>query len=84
MSDEEEAAAYLQQRAALNLKPWEWTPCMIEPANIAAELDAPTDDIHGRRTAARILQRMLSLGISRWHADPMAAIAEAERKRTAA
>jgi hypothetical protein len=35
---------------------------------------------HGWRAAALLLQRMLDAGVSRWHPDPLAAIAEAERQ----
>ena len=56
-------AAFVAQSVALKLKPWECPPC----ATCDGEDNAP----HGR-----LLARMLALGISPWHPDPLAAIAE--------
>ena len=39
--------------------------------------------ISGHRAAAELLRRMLALGISRWHPDPLAAIEAAEAGRAA-
>jgi hypothetical protein len=41
-------AAYSCQYDALGLKPWQWPPCWIEPAEIEVEL-ARGNDVHGRR-----------------------------------
>jgi hypothetical protein len=51
-----------------------------EAAAVQAALAQP-DDHTGQRAAAELVQKMLSLGISRWHPDPLQAIAEAEATR---
>ena len=73
-----ETAAYWAQDTALRLRPWQTPPCWVH--DIEGELAAGDDgdDVHGRKRAARLLRRMRDLGISRWHPDPVAAIAEAE------
>ena len=69
-------AAYSCQIDALHLEPWEWPPIWIR--DIDAALLTPND---ARRIgdAARLLQKMLALGISRYEPDPLAAIAAAEQ-----
>jgi hypothetical protein len=73
-------AAYSVQIDALRLEPWETAPVRIR--DIDAALSAP-DDARRVRDAARLLQRMLALNISRYEPDPLAAIAEAEAKHHA-
>ncbi len=68
------------QSRRLNLPPWQPPPCNI--GNIAAALN-DLDPQRGYRAAARLLQRMLDAGVSRWHPDPLAAIAEAEQRQAA-
>jgi hypothetical protein len=80
--DTAEFAAYCRQSRTLHLRPWETPPCwVIDP-------DSPPDfgegesagrNYDGRAQAAKLLRKMLALGISRWHPDPRAAIAEARR-----
>ena len=73
-------AAYSCQIASLRLEPWELAPVAVDPVNPdagRADVQRSTD---GRYEAAALLREMLSLGISRWHPDPKAAIAEAKRK----
>jgi hypothetical protein len=70
-------AAYHCQYRALGLKPWEWSPSWVDPAEIDALLATTDHDNADRRVAARLLRRMLAVGVSRWHPDPMAAIAAA-------
>jgi hypothetical protein len=70
-------AAYSVQIDALRLEPWETPPVRIR--DIDAALSAP-DDARRVRDAARLLQRMLALNISRYEPDPLRAIAEAEAK----
>ena len=65
-------AAYHRQTDSLNLKVWESPPCSFDEDDI--DTDLPADDIHGDKTALRLLKEMLDLGISRWHPDPLAAI----------
>jgi hypothetical protein len=60
-----EFAAYCTQTDALSLKPWESPPCNGDPSG-----DRPED---------KLLRRMLKAGVSRWHPDPMAALAEAKQ-----
>jgi hypothetical protein len=74
--------AYHCQYRVLRLKPWQWPPCWIDPKNIDAELAAPPDQ-SGRRRAAQLLREMLALGISQYHPDPVAAVAEAKRNSAA-
>jgi hypothetical protein len=64
----------------LNLPPWQPPPCCI--SNIASALNV-ADEQSGWRAAALLLQRMESWGVSRWHPDPLRAIAEAEQRQTA-
>ena len=71
-------AAGCAQERALNLPPWQPPPCNI--GNIAAALNV-TDEQRGYRAAALLLQRMLDAGVSRWHPDPLRAIAEAEQRK---
>ena len=53
---------------SLHLEPWSLPPCH-------------GDSEHHRDPAARkLLEQMLTLGVSRWHPDPMAAIDEAKEK----
>jgi hypothetical protein len=72
-----EFAAYGCQCTALHLKPWQPPPCWAE----IGDRDNEAGPISGRRAAAELLQRMLSLGISRWHPDPVRAIEQAEAER---
>ena len=74
-------ASYSCQIASLRLEPWELASVAVDADNP----DAGRADVQrasdGRYEAAALLREMLSLGISRWHPDPKAAIAEAKRKR---
>jgi hypothetical protein len=73
------SADYTLQGRNLSLKPWQVPPVYIE--DIAATLEeVPDNDHRGFRPAAKMLQRMLSLGISRYEPDPVAAIADAEQR----
>lgn len=73
-------AAYHCQAAMLRLKPWEIPPCHIDDPD---EPDLNGDPGLGRDQAVRLLRQMYDLGISRWHPDPVAAIAAARRHGTA-
>ena len=57
-------AAYDCQCRRLRLKPWEEPPCSAQPTD--------------RNQAGRLLRRMLARGVSRYHPDPLAAIAGRE------
>ncbi len=64
-------AAYSCQIDALHLMPWETAPIRI--TNIAVALNAP-DDARRVGDAARLLQRMLAAGLSRYEANPLEAL----------
>ena len=64
-------AAYHCQSDSLHLLPLESPPCWG---------DSPH---HPDPAANKLLQRMLAAGVSRWHPDPMAALAEAKPKGAA-
>jgi hypothetical protein len=58
-------AASCCQGASLNLKPWE-----LSPADVREE--------DGDVPSARLLQKMLDRGISKYHPDPLKALKEAD------
>jgi hypothetical protein len=66
-------AAYSRQITTMKLRPWEQAPCHVEDEN---------EPKRGEETAARVLKKMLKAGISRWHPNPLAALAESEEKAT--
>jgi hypothetical protein len=74
-----EFAAYGCQCDTLHLKPWQPPPCWAE----IDDQDNEAGPISGRRAAAELLRRMQALGISRWHPNPIAAIAAAEAEPAA-
>ena len=63
-----EFAAYCCQIAALHLKPWQEPPCVVDEND---PLDRAPD-------AQALLRKMLALGVSRYHPDPLAAIEAAK------
>jgi hypothetical protein len=65
------SAAYHRQVDTLNLKPWQSPPCHagIRPGQ--------------QHEAQALAHEMESLGISRWHPDPLAAIEAAKAKSKA-
>ncbi len=81
-----ELCAYVQQTARLHLAPWQSPPCVLTLAEADRILAAgrrlsPTgsgEDISNCRQA-RLLRRMLRLGVSPFHPNPLAAIREATR-----
>ena len=64
-------AAYCAQGKSLNLVPWQSPPCCGDGCE------------HCDPAAKKLLEQMLSLGISRWHPGPLAAIEEAKKKKRA-
>jgi hypothetical protein len=66
-------AAYSQQWQSLNLLPWQAPPAHTE-------IGRDVDEYGGRLPEVTLLQKMLMLGISRYHPDPVAAIAEAAKE----
>jgi hypothetical protein len=79
-----EFAAYCVQHETLRTKPWEVAPCSIQPEDIAELVHIPPPDMSGHGKAARLLQRLLELGLSRWEPEPERAIAAAERRASSA
>jgi hypothetical protein len=65
-------ASYHLQCRALRLRPWQAAP-------VYTDVEIDPDCCGGRPEEIALLQRMLSLGISAFHPDPLRAIAEAER-----
>ena len=63
--DVAEFATYCVQCDALALRPWEDPPCIGPPPGSPGE---------------RLLQRMLAARLSRYEADPLAALARAARR----
>jgi hypothetical protein len=57
-------AAYGCQMKSLRLRPWETPPCHVDESRTSRE--------------ASFLRKMLAAGVSRFHPDPLAALAEAE------
>jgi hypothetical protein len=68
------SCAYGQQCTNLKLAPWQPPPCQAE----IDDDDGNDGPIMGRRAAAELLRKMLALGVSKFHPDPLRAIAEAE------
>lgn len=69
-------AALCVQSNALHLKPWQCPPCDTND-----EIDPSQGVLYGNRPdEVALLQRMLRAGVSRFHPDPMKALAEAEAK----
>lgn len=66
----------------LGLIPWQQAPSTI---NLETALREPHGEAHGRREGAELLEKMLALGLSKFEADPVAALAraEAEQRRAA-
>jgi hypothetical protein len=63
-------ASFVRQCNAVDLRPHEEAPCHVND---------PAHPAKGEEAAARLLRRMLRAGVSKWHPDPLAAIAEAKR-----
>jgi hypothetical protein len=77
-----ETAAYHCQDARLHLKPWQPPPCWI--SNLAGNLAAGDDGVGGRYAAAKLVQRLLAAGLSRFEPNPIAALEAAETRNNAA
>ena len=66
-----EFCASVQQSETLRLRPGQQPPCNIDPDSFAPSEAA----------AAELLRHMLAAGVSRFHPDPLAALAKAELDR---
>ena len=64
-----EFAASVRQSETLRLRPWQSPPC-----DVAEDATSPREV-----APAELLRRMLAAGVSRWHPDPLAALAKAGR-----
>jgi hypothetical protein len=72
-----EFASGLLQVRSLRLRPCEAPP--IDSTNV----EIPSDRYGCRASEVALLRKMLSLGLSRFECDPLAAIERAERERAA-
>ena len=70
--DDKEFAAFSLQCENLKLTPWQ-----SPPVDLSDGSDPGPDDTH----AAKILQRMLKAGVSVYHPDPLAALAERRKPK---
>lgn len=75
--------AYCCQCDTLHLKIYQSPPCWTDPSEIGAILAKGDDGIHGHYGAAKLLQRMLAAGLSRYEPDPVAALKRASAQPTA-
>jgi hypothetical protein len=71
-----ELASYGCQCDRLGLRPWQSPPC--EVVGDPDDYEYMKDDHRGLRGAARLLQRLLDAGLSRYEPDPIAALERAE------
>jgi hypothetical protein len=71
-------ASYHCQYRALQLKPWQFPPIWID--DVSAILKEPPD-FKDRHRAAKLLQRLLAAGLSRYEPDPLTALERAEAER---
>lgn len=76
-SEQDRRAAFTGQCHSLRLRPWQTPPGWLNE-NVKPE---PGPSHISDLAAWKVLRAMLALGISRYHPDPLAAIAEARRKR---
>lgn len=66
-----EHCSFARQVETLKLQPWQSPPVWIDdPDEVLADTSAEDHE----RAAARLLKKMLALGISKFHPDPLAAI----------
>jgi hypothetical protein len=72
-------ASFCAQGRALRVQPWQTLP---QNASLDS-LREPFGEAHGWREAAELLKKMLALGISKYEPNPLAAIAEAEKRQAA-
>jgi hypothetical protein len=65
-------AVFSCQTDALTLKPWQPTPAQID--DLEGVIATGDDGVGGRYAAARLLQRLLEAGLSRFEPDPVGAL----------
>jgi hypothetical protein len=66
-------ASYSCQMDTLNLKPWE-----APPVNLGDRVADDVFDLRGFGQARKLLDKMTAAGISKYHPDPLKALAEAK------
>jgi hypothetical protein len=71
-------AAYGCQTDSLHLKPWQSPPCWID--DLVGTIQAGNDGKNGDYAAAKLLQRLLDAGVSRYEPDPIKALEQAKKK----
>lgn len=72
--------AFHQQIARLKLSPCQTPPCYIDhPAEIVAR--GRSDNFNFDHGAAKLLLQMRCAGMSDWHPNPLAALADARRTK---
>jgi len=67
-----EFASYSCQCDALHLQPWQDPPCQVD--DLVSAINAGDDGILGDYAAAKLLQRLLDRGLSRYEPDPVSAL----------
>jgi hypothetical protein len=79
-------AAFWCQMYALHLRPWNTPPCRVFDYDYELDGDKIPKQIRCRYEPGEVelLRRMRALKISKWHPDPMGAIAEAKKRAAAA
>jgi hypothetical protein len=77
-------AAYGAQMRSLRLKLWQSPPCWIAIDDIENIIAAGDDGVLGNYRGARLLQRMLAAGLSKYEPNPVAALEGVEHKVAAA
>jgi hypothetical protein len=65
-------AVFSCQTDALSLRPWQPTPAQID--DLEGVLVSGDDNVGGHYAAARLLQRLLDAGLSRFEPDPINAL----------
>ncbi|MBR0806765.1 hypothetical protein JQ636_24750 [Bradyrhizobium japonicum] len=71
-------ASVCSQTRTLHLEPWEWRPAWI--TDIEAALRIPSDARH-IRGSARLLQKMLARGLSRFEPPPCRRFEQVEQRQ---
>jgi len=71
-------AAYCCQCNNLHLKPWQPPPCWVD--ELVSDIHAGPDGIGGQYQAAKLLQRLLEAGLSRFEPDPESALKEVRKR----
>ena len=73
-----EFAAYSCQMDSLHLQPWQSPPCWVD--DLVSDIQGAPDGVGGDYEAAKLLQRLLDAGLSRYEPDPVGALKQARRR----